>query len=373
MDRYYKNSKIKSFLRRILSFLYYYIVYQFTRKKYEQTRDSKPLKPGISAVVAAKNEEVLIKYCLESLIGFADQIICIDNGSDDNTLSIMQSFSNKNKDKIDISVISMPDALLGDCREMGLKKTKHQWHLRWDADMVFKTSGTEKAEDLRKKVLSCSKPIAFQLARTNLFGDFKHTSLIYNIVDPGEPILIRFAKNIKYVEYDRFDIIKLPFYYKTIKEIRRFYHHFDGLKPDLRLMYRNCYFDWREQNNKAVNCGEQDKIKDFNTFQKEWQMERYQTNDLKSLKYRFQKEYVIQLKPYDVDVYGDYPDVIREMILSNNSRFQIEYIDGKPDRRIDFEDSEMTNYIPTKEDMEYNPHIYLKKVLNPEQYNKLIN
>jgi glycosyltransferase involved in cell wall biosynthesis len=326
--------------------------------------------------VAAKNEDILIKYCLESLIGFADQIICIDNGSEDDTLEFMQSFFEENKDKIDISVIKMPGALLGDCREMGLAKTKHQWHLRWDADMVdmvFKTSGKEMAEGLRKKVMSCSKPIAFQLPRTNLFGDFKHTSRVYDVVDPGEPILMRFAKNIKYVEHGRFDIIKLPFYYKTIKEKKRYYHHFDGVKPDLRLMYRNCYFDWREQYNKVANGKEEDRIEDFETFQKKWQMERYQTNDIKSLKYRFQKEYIIQLKPYETAVYGNYPDVIKKLIHSKESRFQIEYKDGKSVRRIDSEDTEMLNYIPTPSDLKYDPLVYLKKVMSPKQFNKLID
>lgn len=363
------KAKIKTFLRRLLSFGYYYLIYKFIRNQYEKTRDNKTLKPGISAVVAAKNEEILIGYCLESLIGFADQVICIDNGSDDGTLKIMQSFSEKNKDIIDISIISMPGALLGECREMGLKMTKHQWHLRWDADMVFKTTGEEMAEGLRKKVLSCSKPVAFQLPRTNLFGDFKHTSKVYDIVDPGEPILVRFAKNIKYVEHGRFDIIRLPFYYKTIKEKKRYYHHFDGVKPDLRLMYRNCYFDWREQFNKAPN---KDKISDFETFQKKWQMERYQTNDRKSLKYRFQKEYLIQLKLYETEIYGDYPDVIKKLIYNSLGRFEIEYCKGKPIRRIDRNDKEMLDYTPTLSDLEYDPIPYLKSKLKPKHFNKLI-
>jgi glycosyltransferase involved in cell wall biosynthesis len=372
MDKHYKNAKIKAILRNFLSFIYYNLVYQYMRSKYEQTRGCNPLKPGISAVVAAKDEGVLIKYCLESLIGFADQIICIDNGSADDTLKVMQSFLEKNKKVLDISVISMPNSLLGECREMGLKKTKHQWHLRWDADMVFKTSGKEIHSELRKKVMSCLKPIAFQLPRTNLFGDFRHTSKVHDVVDSGEPILIRFAKNIKYVEHGRFDIIKLPHYYRIIKEQKRYYHHFDGVKPDLRLMYRNCYFDWREKYNSTTDIDFRNSLEDFDVFKKEWQMERYQTNDTRSLKYRFQKEYLLQLKQYDVNIYGDYPEIIRDLIYSDEARFEIEYINNKSIRRIDKMDQEMLNYTPTQDDLTYDPLIYLKKVMSSKDYKKIV-
>ena len=201
--------------------------YYLFRKYYELSRDSKPLKPGISAVVAAKNEEYIISFCLNSLIGIADQIICIDNGSDDATLSIMENFKSENAN-LDVKIFSMPNALLGDCREAGLKATDYQWHLRWDADMVCKTTGPENMHLLREKVLRNNKPRAIQLPRTNLDGDFFHTSKICSVIDPGEPILVRFSKYIKYVEYGKFDTIKLPLFYKSEKEQKRYYFSLPG-------------------------------------------------------------------------------------------------------------------------------------------------
>ena len=132
---------VKQIVRKVLLPLSYLFYYLPLKNKIRVTRSGQPLKPGISAVVAAKNEEYTIGMCLESLIEVADQVICIDNGSTDDTLKIMYAFKEKYGSKLRVDVLEMPGALLGDCREAGLKHTLCQWHLRWDADMVCKTSG----------------------------------------------------------------------------------------------------------------------------------------------------------------------------------------------------------------------------------------
>lgn len=49
----------------------------------------------ISVAVIVKNEELVIKRCLKSLNNFADEIILVDTGSDDDTLKIAQTFTNE--------------------------------------------------------------------------------------------------------------------------------------------------------------------------------------------------------------------------------------------------------------------------------------
>ena len=135
--------KLKSILRPIIGSILYQLYFQFIYKKYETTHDGKPLKKGITAVISAKNENYTILFCLKSLVGFADQVVCIDNGSEDDTLLKMKQFKASHGDTIEVDILEMPNALLGDCREAGLNATRYQWHLRWDADMVCKTSGAE--------------------------------------------------------------------------------------------------------------------------------------------------------------------------------------------------------------------------------------
>lgn len=53
------------------------------------------LKPGISFIIRAKNEEDNIKNCIMSIIDIADEIIFVDNQSTDKTLSIVQNLADK--------------------------------------------------------------------------------------------------------------------------------------------------------------------------------------------------------------------------------------------------------------------------------------
>ena len=354
--------KIKIALRFVLSGVLNYPFYIFFRNKYELSRNGEPLKPGISAVVAAKNEEYIIPYCLNSLKGIADQIICIDNGSTDSTMQLMEKFKFENP-KIHVDVISLPNALLGDCREAGLNATKHQWHLRWDADMVCKSSGPENMKILKDKILKKNNARAIRLPRTNLEGDFHHASKIGKIVDPGEPILVRFSKWIKYVEYGKFDTIRLPLFYKSTYENKRYYFHCQGLKSESRLIYRQCYFIWRDLCNKTTDAFVLEKLKNFELFKKFYEFELFGTNDVKQLKYRHTRQYcTLHYTHYDKEKYGDYPDVIKTAIANKEERFFIKYKDDKPYIRVDKDDKEMINYSPTKDDLSWNINDYIERL-----------
>src|SRR2546430_2481757 len=142
------------------------------------------LKEGVSAVVVAKNESYCISPALESLIGFADEIVCIDNGSTDDTLKQMNRFKDDFAGKAIIEVIEAPGKLLADCRNLGLGKSHFIWHLRWDADMVFRQKiGQYNAVTLREEIMKIKKPVAIKLPRINLSGDFHHVSKLYPVID----------------------------------------------------------------------------------------------------------------------------------------------------------------------------------------------
>ena len=117
---------IKKIYRIITRPIYMFLFYFFQKKNINVSRNGQPLKTGISAVVAMKNEEYTLPFCLESLIGFANQVIIIDNGSEDTSLSLARKFKAEYGNKIEVDIIEMPGALLGDCREAGLKATRYQ-------------------------------------------------------------------------------------------------------------------------------------------------------------------------------------------------------------------------------------------------------
>jgi glycosyltransferase involved in cell wall biosynthesis len=362
-------SEIKSLLkqnaRKLLLPLLYVFYYKPLKSKIRVTRDGKPLKPGISAVVAAKDEEYTISMCLESLVEVADQVICIDNGSTDQTLKLMYAFKEKYGSKIQVDILEMPGALLGDCREAGLKQTQHQWHLRWDADMVCKTSGPDDMRELRKKILKDEHPRAIQLPRTNLMGDLHHTYAKESlIVDPGEPILISFSKDIFYKEYGKFDAIRVPFYYRQVRESKRYYFHLSGLKSANNLLHRWFYFEWRSEVNKYKDKGHAvpPAVEDFAAFKEAVALDRLNAKEPLSVKYRFLRQFAEGLTKYDVARYGDYPKIVLDRIAAGDDRFEVNYSNGKPFMRTDKNDPEFIAYKPTNEDLSWDVDAYFARM-----------
>lgn len=79
----------------------------------------------ISAVVIAKNAENLIADCLDSL-SFCDEIIVVDNKSEDRTVDIAK--------KMGAKVFEYPSEDFSELRNFGLKKATCNWVLYIDVD-----------------------------------------------------------------------------------------------------------------------------------------------------------------------------------------------------------------------------------------------
>lgn len=362
---------LKSALRHALAPVLNGCWFHWRRHRLEVTRSGQPLKPGITAVVVARNEAYLIPFCLESLLGAVDQIVCVDNGSDDDTLARLVEFRDHNAHNLDVEVLSMPDALLGDCREAALGHTKHEWHLRWDADMVCRTTGTETLIALRRKVLADDRPRSVQLPRTNLHGDLRHTLRLYPTVDPGEPILMRASRQLRYQEFGRFDSVRIPLHYRHVADLGRYYVHCAGLKSDKNLLHRFHYFTWREALAAAPDAMTRRALLDFEAFKRRRNLDLFGTNDSRALKFRFQRQLAHNLQPYDPMIHGPYPEVLRHELERPDPRFEVLYRDGRPYLRLDRSDREMLEYQPTADDLAWDPEIFFRRVLTPAQCSKL--
>jgi glycosyltransferase involved in cell wall biosynthesis len=357
-------SSLKARLRPPLSAGLWPLVKPFWRSL-DVGRDGRPLQPGITAVVAARDEAFTIGLCLRSLVGFADQIVCVDNGSEDGTLAEMHSFREAFAGRVETDIVSLPGALLGECREAGLAATRRQWHLRWDADMVAKTSGPANVRDLRQRVLADDRPRSIQLARTNLYGDLEHVLRHHEVVDPGEPILVRFGRGIEYREFGRFDTIRMPLYYAQQRDERRYYFHLAGLKSDNNLLHRFHYFSWRERVNRE-GAALDPELRTLDGYKRRMNAELFGTNEPCALKFRFRKQLSYLLEKYRPEEYGEYPEVL-ETERARPGRFEVLYRDGRPFTRVDRHDEEMLQYEPTREDMEWDAETFLRRFLNSEQ------
>jgi glycosyltransferase involved in cell wall biosynthesis len=277
-------SRLESFvryrvLRPVFSFVAWNCYWRFNYGKLAKTKQGARLKPGISVVIPARNEEYSIKPCLESLIGVVDQFILIDNGSDDQTLAIMKDFKKKREGMEEIIILEMPGATLLEMRQKGLDHVSYSWMIRGDADMVF----THEMKRIRAEALKRKRPAAIYLQYFNLYGDPEHQ---HRIVRPfgGEYYLRNFDASMKVVEYfGRYEHARIPIYYRMVRSRGVAFFHLNCSKPNERLIFRTCYLDWREAKNTIKGTP------DFEEYQKLWTLHNFGTLDTESLQFRYSR------------------------------------------------------------------------------------
>jgi len=99
-----------------------------------------PGKPLVSAVIAAHNEEIHIKECINSLLNQSYknlEIIIVENGnSDDKTLDIAKSYEKKDKR---VKAFSIPGKQKGpgNAWNFGVKKAKGKIAMICGADLIY--------------------------------------------------------------------------------------------------------------------------------------------------------------------------------------------------------------------------------------------
>ena len=113
----------------------------------------------ISVVLSVRNEELKIERTLSSL-GWADEIIVVDNGSTDKTADIARQYPAK-------VIRSKNNLMLNVNKNFGFGKAKNDWILSLDGDEVIPP---ELAQEIKKSVHN-SQVIGYWIPRKNiLFG-----------------------------------------------------------------------------------------------------------------------------------------------------------------------------------------------------------
>ena len=97
----------------------------------------------ISAVIITKNEAHIIGNTLKSLAGLVDDIVIVDSGSTDDTLTICKQFN--------ANIIQTSWDGYGINKNKGIDAAKHNWILNIDADETIDAKLKQAMLDLSLK------------------------------------------------------------------------------------------------------------------------------------------------------------------------------------------------------------------------------
>jgi glycosyltransferase involved in cell wall biosynthesis len=118
-------------------------------------------KLNLSVVILTKNEEKNIEDCLKSVYGWAEEIIVVDDESQDKTRQLAKKYT----DKIFVRKMDIE----GRHRNWAYSQAKNEWVLSLDADERV----TEELKDEISKILSKDTEFSgFTIPRRNFLGDY---------------------------------------------------------------------------------------------------------------------------------------------------------------------------------------------------------
>lgn len=111
----------------------------------------------LTGIVIAKNEEEMIEDCLESL-QFCDEIVVVDNESEDKTSEISEKYGAK--------VIKVKSDDFSKLRSEGLKNLSSDWVLYLDAD---ERVTPELGKEIKQIIINPGEFKAFRIKRKNYY------------------------------------------------------------------------------------------------------------------------------------------------------------------------------------------------------------
>lgn len=135
--------------------------------------------PAVSAAIIVKDEERCIKRCLDSILPIFDEIVIVDTGSTDKTITIVESIQDP---KVKLYKIKWEDDF-AKARNFALEKVISEWVFFIDADEYF-ASGEENS-------------LKSLLALLNEFPDINSTVLCPKIQDASKDCAIEVKRIFK--------------------------------------------------------------------------------------------------------------------------------------------------------------------------------
>ncbi len=285
-------------------------------------------KQGISVYLTVKNEAQWIEPTIRSLAPFVDQISFIDNGSTDDTVSIIEHVMGDLD--LDYSLELHPDADFGVARDHALKNTTCSWILRWDGDIICRTQGSETFRKIRDFIFSLDQDCfyAVYIPLVQIDGDLFHQNTERPVF--SEDWLLTWSPKMYHTTSGKMRELQYPFYYKRIYFRATVSFHMWGLDSPEMLVVRSYLEPWRKQDDFEKYPTRRDYALDHIR-------EDYGVTDISEAGALYCRERFRTLVPYDAETYGPYPEILDP--YRESFPLRVVYRNGKPAGRNDFMDT----------------------------------
>ena len=282
---------------------------------------------GISAMMRLRNESRWVETAIRSLTPFVEQFSIVDHGSEDGTADIVRRTADKLG--LDYTLVSMPDAEFADVCDTALRNTTHRWVLRWDGDMIARTSGELSFATIREYALSLdpARYWAVYFPHICLDGDLFHQDPAHTI--HYEDYLFTWSPALFHRRTGRFREMVCPLYYTRCYLWESASFHLSSLDDPVTAIHRKYWEEWRRLNDPAYPT--------LASFADSCIRGEYGTDSPEEAGALLLREQFRRLVPYDRDRFGDYPELLEPYLASFPHR--LVYRDGRITGRSDFMDT----------------------------------
>ena len=126
---------------------------------------------GISVLVSCQDDHETLRDCVESFLGFGDEVVVITNRATEETIQLASALENEYSPRV--KYIDVPDAVdLYQNRQAGLEVSRYRWVMRCDADYVAyeDIDGEHSVSKLRELILDMRPlwPVAIFISKVSL-------------------------------------------------------------------------------------------------------------------------------------------------------------------------------------------------------------
>jgi glycosyltransferase involved in cell wall biosynthesis len=187
-------------------------------------------RPGVSAMVRVKNEEQKIAHCLRSILGVFDEVVLVDNGSDDATASIVREFQDTPEGAAQIRLLSYPHRLArfgpehGDTPEdsvhsavyftnWALSHCSYRFVCKWDGDMVLRRETKELFREFLRDIQSGARR-CWVLAGQTVYRASNGEFFVARGEVNREVEIFPYSLACRFHKHPSWERLKRPFYFR---------------------------------------------------------------------------------------------------------------------------------------------------------------